>query len=68
MMVTAEQVHFGSSDRKVVDPEPFLETLGVRTEYTLDGTPVYCKAPYVHIHALVHTSLSEQIHLTRLKH
>lgn len=30
--------------RIVVDPEPLLRTLGIRWDYTLDGTPVDYKA------------------------
>lgn len=40
--------------RVSVDLEPILVKVGVRQEYTLDGTPVHHQAPCIHIHILSH--------------
>lgn len=55
MAVIAEQFDFTSNDRKVVDLEPILGALPVKKEYRVDGMPVLCKVPYMHIHTLVYT-------------
>lgn len=39
--------------RIMVNPEPILETVGMRREYTLDiGASIHCRAP--HTHTLIH--------------